>query len=109
MASLKPNFPSFPAPTPPWVGTWKDQQLDPQDSGHVLQEWNIVITIDYNASTGVLASTGSAHRDPGSKSKRFIVGTHVINLPVGDSVFNTADLGVSTIAQLNNASFTVDK
>lgn len=108
------SFIGFDPPTPPFVGTWKDQQLDPQDSGHVLQEWAITITINYDAGTGVLATPVSVHRDPGSKSKFFVLfpGTAQeirISLPVGDSTFPTASLGVTTFAQLNAAGFTVDK
>ena len=34
---------------------------------------------------------------------------HSVQLPVGDSVFNIADLGVVKIEDLNNASYAVDK
>lgn len=109
-----PNFVGFPVPVSPFTETWLDQVLDPQDSGHVLQEFKITITIAYDNATRVLASTGTAHRDPGCKWKRFVTfigqpGEHSVQIPVGNSTFNTADLGVTTIEGLNNASFTVDR
>ena len=114
MTGLKPNFPTFPGNVSPFKVTYLDQQIDPQDEGHVLQEWKTTITIGYDNATGVLDATGTCHRDPGSKWKWFVTfvgpgNEHRINLPVNDSVFNTSDLGVSTITQLNNASFTADK
>jgi hypothetical protein len=108
MTALKPNFPGFPAVVSPFTVTWADQKLDPQDSGRVLQEFDCTVTIAYDNATGVLAATGTAHRDPGAKWKTLRVGAASVPLPVGDSVFNTADLGVSTIAQLNAAGVTVD-
>lgn len=109
MTALKPNFPGFPAVVSPFAATWLDQKLDPQDSGRVLNEFSVTVTIAYDNATGVLAATGAAHRDPGAKWKTLVVGTSSVPLPVGDSVFNTVDLGVSTIAQLNAAGVTVDK
>lgn len=109
MTTFKPNFPGFPGVVSPFTATWTDQKLDPQDSGRVLQEFSCSIVIAYNDSTGVLAATGSAHRDPGAKWKTLRVGAASVSLPVGDSVFNTVDLGVSTISQLNAAGVTVDK
>jgi hypothetical protein len=109
MTALKPNFPGFPAVVSPFVMTWVDQKLDPQDSGHVLNEFSTTVTIAYNDATGVLAATGSLHRDPGAKWKTLLVGAASVAIPVGDSVLNTSDLGVSTIAELNAAGITVDK
>jgi hypothetical protein len=109
VVALKPNFPGFPAVVSPFTATWTDQHLDPQDSGHVLNEFSATVTIAYDNATGVLAATGAAHRDPGAKWKTLLVGAASVPLPVGDSVFNVADLGVSTIAQLNAAGVTVDK
>lgn len=109
MTALKPNFPGFPAVVSPFTAMWTDQHLDPQDSGHVLNEFSTTVTIAYDNSTGVLAATGSLHRDAGAKWKTLMVGAASVPIPVGDSVFNTIDLGVSTIAQLNAAGVTVDK
>jgi hypothetical protein len=109
VTALKPNFPGFPAVVSPFTMTWLDQKLDPQDNGHVLQEFDTTVTIAYDNVTGVLAATGSLHRDPGAKWKTLMVGTASVPIPVGDSVFNTVDLGVSTIAELNAAGVTVDK
>jgi hypothetical protein len=109
VTAFKPNFPGFPAVVSPFTATWTDQHLDPQDSGHVLNSFSTTVTIAYNDVTGVLATTGAAHRDPGAKWKTLLVGAASVAIPVGDSVFNTSDLGVSTIAELNAAGITVDK
>lgn len=102
MAALKPNFPGFPAPVSPFV--FRPDVGTP----------GMVVTIEYDNATGRLALTGSAHRDEGCRWARFLVGDGAggwlhVDVPVGDSAFPTSDLGVSTIVELNNASFTADR
>lgn len=112
MAPRGAQFIGFDPPVPPFTKTWENQQLDPQDAGHVLQSWFVTVTIDYDANTGVLAATGSTQRDPGCKWRFFLTfvgqpGEHRVSIPVGAGTFNTSDLGVSTITDLNNASYSV--
>jgi len=109
MAPRGPRFIGFDPPISPFVMTWLDQKLDPQDSGRVLNEFSASVTIGYDDVTRVLDATATAHRDPGCKWKTLMVGAASVSLPVGDSVFDTIDLNVSTIEQLNAAGITVDK
>lgn len=106
MAPRGTHYIGFDPPVSPFVCPFQDN--------HDGQVASTVVTIDYDNATGELAATGAAARDALSQWAAFLVGDgeggwNRVDVPVGDSTFATADLGVSTIAELNQAGFTAGR
>lgn len=68
-----------------------------------------IVMIDYDNESGRLADTGSSVRDEESPWGQFTVGARRIPIPVGAHTFAVADLGVSTIGELNERGFTAER
>lgn len=67
------------------------------------------VTVPYDNTTKVLIDNITTHMDDGCRYTKFVIeGITVIPMPAGDGTFALADLGVTTVDEVNEAGATFE-
>ena len=98
-----------PMPVSPLYIEFRDNVWGRDGNGEPVLEavWMTTLTIPYDNATKALQDPIATHRDPDCKWTTFVVGAATeVPVPAGDGTVAVADLGVTTLPDLENAGWT---